>query len=205
MTTRPFWNWIYLGLALVVLAGATEAPAQSQAEAKRTLKAQKILYVQDGLIEVEVQAMRGGILMMSGYTPTEELKAKAEELVKDVRGIKDIRNRIKVREPDDALISLSKVYLAAEGDEEKQLPRLGKAYARRVQDLAKWPDTVEVKIQTIRIGDLGESAHAEGLLVELPRDPEKRRIVLWQTARAQGREASVNDDRGQSFLEIVLR
>jgi hypothetical protein len=43
---------------------------------------------------------------------------------------------------------------------------------------------------------------AEALVVELPRSPEDRRTVLWQAARALGREIALTDDPGHRFLEI---
>jgi hypothetical protein len=43
---------------------------------------------------------------------------------------------------------------------------------------------------------------AEALVVELPRDPQARRTVLWQAARAMRREIALTDDPGHRFLEI---
>jgi len=69
----------------------------------------------------------------------------------------DMRERIiplKVRKPDADLLARAKKYLATEGEGEKELPRLAKAYASRVQSLHEGPDEFEVKIQALRIGDL---------------------------------------------------
>lgn len=63
---------------------------------------------------------------------------------------------------------------------------------------------VSVFATRIHPGADGESLVADALVVELPRDPERRRTVLWQTARAQGRQASVQDDHSQQFQQIVL-
>ncbi|MDD9938676.1 MAG: hypothetical protein OXT09_34010 [Myxococcales bacterium] len=46
----------------------------------------------------------------------------------------------------------------------------------------------------------GEAAGA--LVVVLPKESDARRTVLWQVARAQGREPSLDDDQGQRFVEL---
>ena len=119
--TRLFRGCLVLVFALATLNLAGEAQAQSTADAKRALKAQKIFYKEPGLIEVDIRAMRT-TLMMTGYVPTEELKAKCDELAEGVRGIKDIRNRINVREPDVASATdeelMKKITKKIEEDEE---------------------------------------------------------------------------------------
>jgi osmotically-inducible protein OsmY len=98
--TRLFRSFLAVGITLGLLGLATaDVHAQSTADAKRGLKAAKKFYKVPGMIEVEIRAMRT-TLMMTGYVPTEELKAQADELADGIRGIKDIRNRIRVREPD---------------------------------------------------------------------------------------------------------
>jgi osmotically-inducible protein OsmY len=94
-----FRSFLALAIAVAAFGLATDVQAQSTGDAKRALKAQKLFYKEPGLIEVDVRAMRT-TLMMTGYVPTEELKAKCDELAKGIRGIKDIRNRIRVREPE---------------------------------------------------------------------------------------------------------
>lgn len=102
---RLFRNFLTLGLALIAVGWAADVAAQGgPADAKRNLKAGKIFYKVPGLIEVDIRAMKS-TLMLTGYVPTEEHKAKADELAKKVRGIKDIRNRIRVREPDVAAMN----------------------------------------------------------------------------------------------------
>jgi len=98
---RSFCHLFVVGIAVLGLSWASDAAAQSPADAKRTLKAQKLFYMEPGMIEVELRAMRG-TLMMTGYVATDEKLKKADELAEDVKGIKDIRNRIRVREPDVA-------------------------------------------------------------------------------------------------------
>ncbi len=120
MMSRPFRHLVSLTLAAVVLSWATGAVAQSTADGKRTLKAEKIFYKEPGMIEVTLRAMRG-TLMMTGYVSTEETLKQADELAKEVKGIKDIRNRIRVREPDVAAapddVIMKKIDKAIEEDE----------------------------------------------------------------------------------------
>ncbi len=121
MKNRPFHHLVALTLAALVLSWTTAAVAQSSADGKRTLKAEKIFYKEPGMIEVTLRAMRG-TLMMTGYVATEEKLKKADELAKEVKGIKDIRNRIRVRDPDVASapdeVLIKKIDKAIEEDED---------------------------------------------------------------------------------------
>jgi osmotically-inducible protein OsmY len=118
---RPFRYVISLGLAVLALSWASGAVAQSTADGKRTLKAEKIFYKEPGMIEVTLRAMRG-TLMMTGYVATDENLKKADELAEQVKGVKDIRNRIRVREPEVASggddIITAKIDKAIEEDED---------------------------------------------------------------------------------------
>jgi osmotically-inducible protein OsmY len=118
---RPFRYVISLGLAMLVLSWASGAVAQSTADGKRTLKAEKIFYKESGMIEVTLRAMRG-TLMMTGYVATDENLKKADELAEKVKGIKDIRNRIRVRDPEVASAGddtiTAKIDKAIEDDED---------------------------------------------------------------------------------------
>ena len=118
---RPFRYVISLGLTVLVLSWASGAVAQSTADGKRTLKAEKIFYKEPGMIEVTLRAMRG-TLMMTGYVATDENLKKADELAEKVKGIKDIRNRIRVRDPEVASagddIITAKIDKAIEDDED---------------------------------------------------------------------------------------
>ena len=118
---RPFRYVISLGLVVLALSWASGAVAQSTADGKRTLKAEKIFYKEPGMIEVTLRAMRG-TLMMTGYVATEENLKKADELAEKVKGIKDIRNRIRVRDPEVASagddIITAKIDKAIEDDED---------------------------------------------------------------------------------------
>ncbi len=119
--TGVFRSILALGIVVAALGFASDSFAQSTGDAKRALKAAKLFYKEPGLIEVDIRAMRT-TLMMTGYVPTEEKKAQCDELAKKIRGIKDIRNRIRVREPDVAAATdeelLKKINEKIEQDEE---------------------------------------------------------------------------------------
>ncbi len=60
---------------------------------------------------------------------------------------------LKVRKPDADLVKRCQAFLDRE-DDDKELPRLAKHYARRVVKLIKEPDTIDMKVQVVGIGDL---------------------------------------------------
>lgn len=96
---RSFRNGFALALALAfVLAGY--ASAQGQAEFKRELKAGQSLYKEPGLMEVSIKSMKDE-MMLTGNVATQEQANKAEEIVKNVRGVKKVRNRIRVGNVED--------------------------------------------------------------------------------------------------------
>jgi osmotically-inducible protein OsmY len=112
-----------LAALLVFVAGiAGSARAQSQAEFKRQLKAEQVLYKEPGLMEVTVQSMRG-MMMLTGNTATDEQSKKAEEIVKNMRGVKEVRNRIRVGKVNDCSAAkdadlMAKIDKEIESDEE---------------------------------------------------------------------------------------
>ncbi|MFQ5513876.1 MAG: BON domain-containing protein [Myxococcota bacterium] len=161
---------LVFGLALAALGWSAEAAAQSTADGKRTLKAEKIFYKNPGMIEIEVRAMRG-TLMMTGYVPTEEHLKKADELAQKVRGIKDIRNRIRVREPDvasggDEAIQI-KIDKAIEEDED-----LAKAKAKGKLEVTVAEGNVTVK------GKVTDWTVAQSLVNDIKRIPGVRTLDL---------------------------
>src|SRR5215813_2040202 len=88
-------------LAVALTAGlASLASAQGQAEFKRQLKAGVVLYKEPGMMEVDLKSMKDE-MMLTGTVATQEQSAKAEELMKDVRGVKKVRNRIRVGATED--------------------------------------------------------------------------------------------------------
>ena len=160
---------VRIGMALVIaviaFGVASDAFAQSTADAKRTLKVQKLFYKEPGMIEVDVRSMRT-TLMLTGSVPTEEHKAQADELAGKVRGIKEIRNRLRVREPDVAAGEMSdeklteKIETKIAEDED-----LAKAKARE-----KFEYTVENGNVTIT-GKLGDWSEAGSLISSVRRIP----------------------------------
>ena len=144
MMAKPFRLLLAVGLAVAFAGAATDASAQA-ADAKRTLKAWKLFYKEPGMIEVDVRYMRG-TLMMQGSVPTEEDLAKADELAGKLKGIKEVRNRLRVREPE----------VAAGGDAEI----LGKIEAK-IEDgeelvKAKAKGKLEVTIQDAQVTLVGK-------------------------------------------------
>jgi osmotically-inducible protein OsmY len=112
-----------MAVALAFAGSAYDARAQSPADAKRTLKAWEAFYVEPGMAEADVRYMRG-TLLITGYVPTEEHMKKADELAKTLKGVKEVRNRLRVREPivaagGDAEIC-AKIDQKVEEDEETQ-------------------------------------------------------------------------------------
>jgi len=92
---------IVFAIAIALSVGfALQASAQSQAEFKRELKAGKDLYKVPGMMEVTVKSMRG-MMMMTGNVATDEQSKKAEEIIKEMRGVKEVRNRIRVGNVED--------------------------------------------------------------------------------------------------------
>jgi osmotically-inducible protein OsmY len=114
---------IVFSLAVAVAVGfAGQASAQSQAEFKRELKAGKDLYKEPGLMEVTIKSMRG-MMMLTGTVATEEQSKKAEEIVKGMRGVKDVRNRIRVGKTEECSAAtdatvMAKIDKEIENDEE---------------------------------------------------------------------------------------
>ena len=96
---RTFRTSFALALALTV-GLATYASAQGQAEFKRELKAGMVLYKEPGLMEVAIKSMKDE-MMLTGNVATAEQSAKAEEIIKGVRGVKKVRNRLRVGNVED--------------------------------------------------------------------------------------------------------
>jgi osmotically-inducible protein OsmY len=141
----------------LVFCFATHASAQSQAEFKQELKAMKALYKEPGLMDVTVKSMRG-MMMLTGNTATDDQSKKAEAIIKDIRGVKEVRNRIRVGKVEDCSAAkdadlMAKVDKEIENDEEL-------AQARRKLD-------IQVKDRNITLkGELKDYVQA-GTLVNL--------------------------------------
>ena len=109
---------------------------------------------------------RGG----KSYEPFEWIKLSARELAQDTFNVLDkIEYRsditlemqeteleLAVRKPDAGRLQWAREVLA---DPQQPLPhRWSKVYAQEALHLAKYPDTVKIKLQALRIGDLGIAA-----------------------------------------------
>ncbi len=146
--------------AAVGLAGA--ASAQSQAEFKRELKAGVVLYKEPGMMEVTVKSMRG-MMMMTGNVATAEQSAKAEEIIKGMRGVKEVRNRIRVGKVEECGSATDQTIMAKidkeiENDEEL-------TQARRKIEIASTSRNVVVK------GSLKDYSQAGSLINLIKRVP----------------------------------
>ena len=158
---RTFRNSFALALALT-LGLAAFASAQGQAEFKRQLKAGQLLYKEPGLMDVDIKAMKT-MMMLTGNVATAELSTKAEAIIKDVRGVKEVRNRIRVGTVEDCSKAtdaelLAKVEKDIENDEEL-------AQARR-----KFEMTVKDRNITLK-GELKDYSQAGSLINMVKRVP----------------------------------
>ena len=112
-----------LGIGFAFLGYTPDASAQSPADAKRTLKIWKALYAEPGMMEIDVRYMRGTVLM-TGDVENEEIQKRANEIIEKQRGVKEVRDRLRVRPPDVAAGSVScedimaKIEAEIEQDEE---------------------------------------------------------------------------------------
>lgn len=102
--------------------------------------------------------------------PFEQVRMVAGKVAdKSLGAYRDIEHREDVTlDVVERLLTLERRKPTAEGyetarrtlavEDESSLPRRAKAYARRAIDLYEGPDTVEIKLQAIRIGNLGIAA-----------------------------------------------
>ena len=141
---------------------ALQASAQSQAEFKRELKAGKDLYKVPGMMEVTIKSMRG-MMMMTGNVATAEQSKQAEELIKNMRGVKEVRNRLRVGKMEDCAAAtdatvMEKVDKEIANDEEL-------TQARRKIDIQSKDRSIVVK------GDLKDYSQAGSLINLIKRVP----------------------------------
>lgn len=154
---------VILSLVLAAAIGlAGKASAQSQAEFKRELKAGVILYKEPGMMEVTVKSMRG-MMMMTGNVATDEQSKKAEEIIKGMRGVKEVRNRIRVGKVEECGSATDQTIMAKidkeiENDEEL-------TQARRKIDITSTSRNVVVK------GSLKDYSQAGSLINLIKRVP----------------------------------
>ncbi len=88
-------------------------------------------------------------------------------------GILERRVTLRYRKPDDALVKRAREILAMNEEERKSLPRLAEHYAVRTLSTLEKPDTVDVAIQAIRLGDQAIFAMPFEVLVEIGMDLKK--------------------------------
>jgi osmotically-inducible protein OsmY len=158
---RTFRTSFALALALT-LGLAAFASAQGQAEFKRQLKAGQAMYKEPGLMEVDIKAMKT-MMMLTGNVATEDQSKKAEEIIKGIRGVKEVRNRIRVGQTEDCSKTtdadlLAKVEKDIENDEEL-------AQARRKFELVCKDRNLTVK------GELKDYSQAGSLINMIKRVP----------------------------------
>ena len=162
---RMFRIGLTLAVTIAALGLAADVSAQSTADAKRTLKGQKLFYKEPGMIEVDVRAMRD-TLMLTGSVPTEEHKAQADEIAGKIRGVKEVRNRLRVREPDVAAGQMSDDELKAKIEKKiSEDEDLEKAAAKEKFTYAVADGNVTLK------GKLGDWSEAGSLVNSVRRIP----------------------------------
>jgi osmotically-inducible protein OsmY len=163
MTSQPFRKLILFGIALGLLSVAVPASAQSPADAKKTLKAWQTFYKEPGMIEADPRYMRG-TLMITGFVPDDAKMKRADELANEIKGVKEVRNRLKVRAPEctapnDAEL---KAKIDKEIDEDEELV---KAKAKGALEVAVANGAVTLK------GKLNDYSEASTLINEVRKIP----------------------------------
>ena len=89
-------------------------------------------------------------------------------------GMKQRVVALKHRAPTEEQLERARNIVKVDAEGEKKLPRLAKAYAQRTLKLAEEPETTEVIIQAVRIGDLAICSLPFEVLVEIGLDLKDR-------------------------------
>lgn len=113
-------------------------------------------------MEVTVKSMRG-MMMLTGTVDTADKSAKAEEIIKGMRGVKEVRNRIRVGQLEECSAAtdqtiMEKIEKEIANDEEL-------TQARRKIEIASASRNVTVK------GDLKDYSQAGSLINLIKRVP----------------------------------
>ncbi len=110
-----------LVIPLAFLAiGSVSRPAQGSDEPS-TLKAQQLFYREPGMIDVEVRTAEGA-MTLSGSVATDDLRTRADEIAREVGGVNEVRNRIRVvpatvdSPPDEALLAEIEAKIAEDSE-----------------------------------------------------------------------------------------
>jgi osmotically-inducible protein OsmY len=121
-----------------------------------------ILYKEPGMMEISIKSMKG-MMMLTGNVATAEQSAKAEEIIKGMRGVKEVRNRLRVGQVEECSASndqtiMAKIDKEIENDEEL-------TQARRKIEIASTSRNVVVK------GSLKDYSQAGSLINLIKRVP----------------------------------
>ncbi len=85
--------------ALIILAslvqGLASPPVWGSDEVSGALRAQKLFYREPGMMGVEVRSAEG-MLTLSGSVPTDAHRTRAAEIARQVGGVREVRNRLRV-------------------------------------------------------------------------------------------------------------
>ncbi len=110
-----------LVIPLAFLAiGVMSRPAPGSDE-PTTFKAQQLFYREPGMIDVEVRNAEG-VMTLSGSVATDEIRTRADEIAREVGGVSEVRNRIRVvsapfdSPPDEALLAEIEAKIAEDSE-----------------------------------------------------------------------------------------
>jgi hypothetical protein len=101
-----------------------------------------------------------------------EIDGKIEHRDRPLLTMAEREIELAVREPTAAELERAKQIFA--NPDEEGLPRLAKYYAQQTVRLSQYPDTVKLKLQAIRIGDLGIAAIPCEAFAEIGLEIKKR-------------------------------
>ena len=100
--------------------GSVSRPAPGSDE-PATLKTQQLFYREPGMIDVEVRSAEGA-MTLSGSVATDDLRNRADEIARQVGGVNEVRNRIRVEPtavdspPDEALLAEIEAQIAEDSE-----------------------------------------------------------------------------------------
>lgn len=106
----------------------------------------------------------------AAYRATRDLEYHSNPAV----AMTERRITLRYRKPSDELVAKSRKILEMSEEEKKDLPRLADHYAVRTLAALEKPDTVDVAIQALRIGDQAIVSLPFEVLVEIGMDLKKR-------------------------------
>ncbi|MEE9278911.1 MAG: BON domain-containing protein [Myxococcota bacterium] len=124
-------KWALRALACIPLALLSQALAISafaDDEPGAALQAQQFFYREPGMIGVEVRG-DDGVLTLSGNVPTDAYRTRAAEIAREVAGIVEVRNRLRVAPapeelPDEDLMAEIEAKIAEDSELAEVRPML---------------------------------------------------------------------------------